>query len=141
MFGNADPSFFCDALRRPSRGRLTVAEVAARRGETKDYVYGRMRRLGLKLNRRRSVDWTGLAEQLQHWRPREIAAERAVSVGVVYWAAHERGMRHLIGPARMIDHDRVLADLAAGMRPGEVADALGISLGSVYRIRHLDPGR
>ena len=96
--------------------------------------------MGLTLNPRCCVDWTGLAEQLQHRRPREIAAERAVTVSVAYWAAHRRGIRHLIRPARMIDHDRVRADLAAGMTPSEVADALAISLGSVYRIRHLEPG-
>ena len=118
---------------------LTDAEIAFRHGETKDYVYGRMRRLGLTLNPRRSVDWTGLAEELQHRRPREIAAERDVPVSVVYWAARQRGISHLIRPARVIDHDRVRADLAAGVKPGDVADALGISLGSVYRIRHLEP--
>ena len=120
---------------------LTVAQIAARHGETKDYVYGRMRRLSLELNPRRSVDWTGLAEALEHRRPREIAAARGVTVGSVYWAAHHRGIRHLIRPARTIDHDRVRADLAAGMKPVDVANAHRVSLGSVYRIKQLEPGR
>ena len=121
------------------RAGLTVAQIAERHGDTKDYIYGRMRRLGLKVNPRPFVDWTGLVEQLRHRRPREIAADRAVSVSAVYWAAHQRGIRHLIAPARTIDHDRVRADLASGMKPCEVAEALEISLGSVYRIRHLEP--
>ena len=68
----------------------------------KDYVYGRMRRLGLKVNPRRSVDWTGLAEELQHRRPREIAAERDVPVSVVYWAARQRGISHRIRPRALL---------------------------------------
>ena len=113
---------------------LSVAEIGERHGLPSDYVYGPIRRLGLKLNRRtRPSDWTGLAEDLLKYRPREIAEQRGTSVGAVYWAANYYGIRHLITPARTIDHDLVRADLAAD----EVAAAHGISAASVYRISKL----
>ena len=63
---------------------LSVTEIAERHELPMDYVYGRIRRSGLKVNLRRlRVDWTGLAEELKEHRPREIAEARGTSVGAV----------------------------------------------------------
>ena len=115
---------------------LTVAEIADRHRLPMDYVYGRIRRLGLKLNpAKRRVDWTGLAEQLERLHPRDVASLRDCSVASIYRVADRLDLRHLFAPARTIDHEVVRADLAAGMSVDDVAAAHGISTGSVYRIR------
>ena len=66
---------------------LSVAGIAELHGLEQDYVYGRIRRLGLKLNRREPRDWTRLAEQLGRMHPREVAAFNGMSV-VDVAAAH-----------------------------------------------------
>ena len=118
---------------------LTVAEIAVRHGRTRDYVYGRLRRLGIAPVRRAGRSWDGLAEQLGRLHPREVAALHDCSVATIYWVADWLGIRHLFASPRTIDHDRVRADLAAGMSVVDGAAAHGISTGSVYWIRKREP--
>lgn len=127
-----------DVLAADLAAGRSVAEIAERHALKMDYVYGRIRRLGLTLNPRERRDWAGLAEQLGRLHPREVAALNDCSVSTVYWVADRLGLRHLFASPRTIDHDRVRADLAAGVSIVDVAAKHGISTGSVYRIRKGD---
>ena len=76
-----------DILRSDLDAGLSVAEMADRHARSVDYVYGRLRRLGLPVNPRPRRDWTGLAAELECTHPCEVAARRGVAVSTIYRAA------------------------------------------------------
>jgi hypothetical protein len=99
-------------------------------------VYGRIQRLGLKLNSaRRRNDWTWLADDLRRYRTFEIGQRRGISLPMLNAAINRLELRHLVPSQRQCDYDAVLADLAAGKTAAEVAKAHGVSTGTVYKIR------